>query len=297
MKKFILIIFFSLLLLKSFSQWGHGFINFDDTAGLFRISIDTSITNNIWQIGSPHKSFFSSSHSLPNAIVTDTLHPYPINNNSVFYYRTSGDYNTDSHDAVLDFWYKMDCDTLNDFGKVEISLDTGITWQNLTIGWWSWWTVYDSLHNVIQTSNNNDTIVFSGRTNGWYEFNCDVSLVQGILDSIIYRFTFHSSDFSVSREGWMIDDIQFNTWWESIPNLRMSYQAYPNPVSDQFIINSEKLIVDYEILNSMGCPVKKSENYKLPLNINVSGLPSGLYFYRIKFEDGQEGSGKFVKIF
>ena len=296
MKKFYLLVLFCFILLKSYSQNGYGFINFDDTVGLFRISIDTTISNNIWQIGSPHKSFFTSSYSVPNAIVTDTLHPYPINNNSVFYYRTSGDYNTDSHDAVLDFWYKMDCDTLIDFGKVEVSLDTGITWQNLITGN-SWWTVYDSLNNVIQTSNGNDTMVFTGHTNGWYEFSCDLSLDQGILDSIIYRFTFRSSNLSVSRDGWMIDDIHFNTWWESIPKMRMSYQLYPNPVRDQIIINSEKLIVEYEILSSMGCPVTNSENYKLPLNINVSGLPSGLYFYRIKFEDGQEGSGKFVKIF
>ena len=295
MKRVILISLFIQILLKSYSQIGWGEINFDDNIDLFRITIDTTLPNNIWQIGSPHKSFFTSSYSIPNAIITDTLNSYPANNKSVFYFRTSGDYNTDSHDAVLDFWYKMDCDTLNDFGKVDISLDTGLTWQNLIKGY-SWWTVYDSLHNVILTSNSNDTIVFSGHTNGWYEFVCDVSLDYGPLDCIIYRFTFQSSNFSVSRDGWMIDDIHFNTWWESLPRLKNSYCTYPNPVRDQIIINSEQQIVEYEILNTMGCPVLRYENPKQPLTINISDLLIGLYFYKIRFINGQDSSGKFIKI-
>ena len=295
MKKILLILFLFFSILKSFSQWGFGFINFEDTSNLYRIEIDTSISNNIWQIGAPHKSRFVFSYSIPNAIVTDTLNPYPINNNSIFYYRTSGDFNTDAHAAALGFWYKMDSDTLNDFGKVEISIDTGATWYNLTTI--SSWVVYDSLINVVSTSwNSNDSIVFTGRTNGWYLFSCYSFLPEMPLDSIIYRFTFHSSSPSISRDGWMIDDIQFNTWWESVNNLDKSYLVYPNPVRDQFSINSTRGVVYCEILNTLGRIVKKINNYKLLRNINVSDLPSGLYFYKIKFENDRVSYGKFVKI-
>ncbi|MFI5135825.1 MAG: hypothetical protein ACHQD9_08235 [Chitinophagales bacterium] len=47
------------------------------------LKIDTT-AGNIWEIGRPHKIFFDSAYSLPNAIVTDTLNPYPINNFSTF---------------------------------------------------------------------------------------------------------------------------------------------------------------------------------------------------------------------
>jgi hypothetical protein len=281
-------------MLKSYSQWGYGFTNFEDTSNLYRIEIDTSLSNNIWQIGSPHKSVFITSYSLPNAIVTDTLNPYPVNNNSIFYYRTSGDFNTDAHDATLEFWYKMDSDTLNDFGKVEISIDTGSTWYNLATGSW---VVYDSTLNVVSTSwYSNDSIVFTGRTNGWYLFTCDAFLPEMIMDSIIYRFTFHSSGFSTSRDGWMIDDIQFNTWWESVRNLKNSSLVYPNPVKNQFSINSTTGVAHCEIFNTLGRIVKKYNNYKLVRNIDVSDLPSGLYYYKITFENDQESSGKFVKM-
>jgi hypothetical protein len=296
MKKFLFLMLFTFFFLRSFSQWGYGSVNFDDSVDLFRISIDTSVANNIWQIGAPDKSVFASAHSLPNAIVTDTLNTYPINNNSVFYFRTSGDYNTDAHDAVLEFRYKMDSDTLNDYGKIEISLDTGITWQNFASGY-SWWAVYDTFYNVIQASySSDDTIVFTGRTNGWYIFSWDVPLSQMIFDSILYRFTFHSSDLGGSRDGWMIDDIWFNTWWESLRDLKRPYQAYPNPATDQITIRSGKCIVEYNISNSYGRLVRSNENLKVPLRINVSDLPPGLYIYKIKFEDGEESSGKFVKI-
>ena len=295
MKKFLFLMLFSFLLMKSFSQWGHGFINFEDTASLFRISIDTSVPDNIWQIGSPHKSIFTSSYSVPLAITTDTLNPYPMNNNSVFYYRTSGDYNTDSHDAGLGFWYKMESDTLNDFGKVEISIDTGQTWQNILTGL-SWWGVYDSLYNLIQVSfSSDDTIIFTGKTNGWYLFSCSFSIPEMILDSIDYRFTFHSDDHSETLDGWMIDDISFNTVWESMPELKMTCQVYPNPATDEITIRSEKRIAGYEISDCFGRSVIKNNNHQNPLRINVNDLPAGMYFYKIRTENGQETSGKFIK--
>jgi len=202
MKKFMLLSLFTLFLLNSYAQWGYGFVNFDDTAGLFRIYIDPSIPNNIWQIGAPHKPFFTSSYSVPNAIVTDTFNSYPVNNNSVFYYRTSGDFNTDAHFTYLDLWYKMDCDTLIDFGKIEISLDTGQTWYNMTAGDWnSNWIVKDSLGNTINESGNGDTIVFTGISKGWCEFVYDEYLPEMLIDTIIFRFTFHSSGVSVPRDG------------------------------------------------------------------------------------------------
>jgi len=296
MKRFVLILMFSFILLKSFSQWGFGFINFEDTTNLFRIYIDTTIPNNIWQIGAPHKSFLTSARSLPNAIITDTINSYPINNNSVFYYRTSGDFNTKGHDAGLGFWYKMDSDTLIDFGSVEISFDIGATWYSLT-SLNSYWVVSDSLLNVVTASwNSNDSIVFTGRTNGWYLFSSDIILPMGFLDSIIYRFTFHSSSLIAQRDGWMIDDIGFNTSWESIPENDLSCKIFPNPVEEIMTLCAKSSISDYMILNSLGYVIKRNENCQMIEHINVSEFTSGIYFIKIKFNNGSISTKKFVKI-
>jgi hypothetical protein len=296
MKIIIVMLFFSLLMHNSFSQWGYGFINFEDSSELYRIEIDTSIANNIWQIGTPSKFYFNSSHSIPNAIVTDTLYPYPANNNSIFYYRTSGDYDLFAHGVVTEFWFKMDCDTIDDFGKVEISYDDGITWENLLTGF-NAWHVYDSLNHLIQSyATSNDTIVFTGKSNGWYKFSSDFSLPGSMLDSIIYRFSFHSTTPISERDGWMIDDIEYYTWWESVGELKDSEQIYPNPVKNQLSINLNYVVVYFEIMNSHGHIVKKGNNNKSPLIIDASDLPTGLYLFTTRLENNQIRYSKFIKL-
>jgi hypothetical protein len=280
----------------SFAQFGYGFINFENTSELYKIVIDTSIAGNTWQIGEPDKQFFSAAHSPPNAIVTDTLNSYPANNLSVFYYKTLGDYEIYSHGCILDFWYKIDCDTLTDYGEVEISYNDGITWENLIKGW-SWWMVFDSLNNVVMTqSSTDDTIVFTGKSNGWYKFHSDFTLNSIIYDSIIFRFTFHSASPSSERDGWMIDDIEFQTWWESIDELGDSDLIYPNPVEDQLNIDIKERVNSYEILNLRGHIVKNGDINSSMSTINVSDLPAGLYVFKVYLENSGVKHGKLIKL-
>jgi len=72
-----LVIALLIFIQKSFAQTIYlDTISFE--AGQHLITIDTQ-ANNIWQVGKPAKSQFNSAYSIPNAIVTDTLHPYPSN--------------------------------------------------------------------------------------------------------------------------------------------------------------------------------------------------------------------------
>jgi hypothetical protein len=297
MKKFILFSLFTLFLLKSYAQFGFGHVNFDDTVNLNRIYIDTTIPNNIWQIGAPHKSVFTSAHSVPNAIVTDTVNSYPVNNNSVFYYRTSGDFNTDIHVSDMSFWYRMDCDTLTDFGKLEVSIDMGQTWINLVSGpWYSYWTVYDSSGQMITQSGSGDSVLFTGSSNGWYHFVCSETLPDMYLDSIIYRYSFHSSGISAGRDGWMIDDIQFNTWWETISDKKADFLVYPNPCKDLLTFTAKIPISEIDISNALGLTEKKVSTNQLQSEISVADLNPGIYFCKIRFLSGKTSFGKFVKI-
>jgi len=75
---------FKLTLAQSYYQ------NFDgaDTSKYTSIKIlFAKESNNIWQIGKPHKHYFDSAYSKPNVLVTDTSKAYPVNDTSVFSFK------------------------------------------------------------------------------------------------------------------------------------------------------------------------------------------------------------------
>ncbi|TRZ75310.1 MAG: T9SS C-terminal target domain-containing protein [Bacteroidetes bacterium] len=271
-------------------------INFDDTVNLFRIRIDTTLPGNIWQIGQPQKSIFSSSHSVPNAIVTDLQETYPANNTSVFYLTTPGDFPYKFHAAILYFYYKMDSDTLTDFGRIEISLDKGSTWTNILANYNSY-QILDSSGQSFKNQNSGDTLIFSGKTSGWYYFTSMYSDIPNYgFDTIIYRFTFHSDNVIENRDGWMMDDFVFWDAWENVVNQNTSYSFYPNPAQDIINIRSKNQITHFEISNVMGILVHNENKVVSNFSINIIDLKPGLYMYMIKFKNGQTATGKFLKI-
>jgi len=290
MKKIVIFLFFVFPVSSGFCQkW----ITFDDSINLFRIQIDTTLPNNIWQIGQPQKTTFTSSRSIPNGIVTDLHNPYPVNNTSVFYLGTGGDNFDKEHFAALWFWYKIDCDTLNDFGKVEVTSDMGNTWWNqVHLGW----DIFDSLGNYITGSGSGDTIVFTGKTKKWYQFYGQLPLSTTFIDSIIYRFTFHSDNIPDNRDGWIIDDINFGDVLSQVINKNPIYSIYPNPTRDFIIFKSDFHVTSFEIMNELGNKlyyIEKPENH---FSINLTNFNPGIYYIRVRFDDGHVANEKIVKI-
>ena len=296
MKRIILLVVFSVALIRGNCQFEE-YITFDNPTNLFRIRIDTTIPNNIWQIGKPNKHLFHDAYSIPNGIVTDTVNSYPINNNSVFYLITPGDFHGKSHTGNLDFWYRIDSDSLLDWGKVEVSVGSSHTWKNIVSGngvhglFW----VYDTAGNIIRQTGT-DTIVFTGSSHGWYKLLFYQNFNDNeVIDSIRYRFTFHSSNSFASRDGWIIDNIGFVDYWESAFNKQEEFNIYPNPVPDYMNINCGNKINAYEIMNSTGQVLDRRTVVTSSLHIDVSGLVSGFYLYKLQFINGQQVIGKFVK--
>jgi hypothetical protein len=180
----------------------------------YQISVPYDL--NCWQTGQPSKSSFNSSWSLPLAIVTDTLLPYPLNTNSSFTFSFPS--NIDYGSAYLEYLHEFDTDTLNDFGTVEASYDHGLTWSVLK----------DSLcTDCIQLFWSEDKVMStaelrphmlnpSGRSNGWIRSRytwwwwmwVDKNTGRDFPpDSISIRFTFTSDGIQTNKEGWMIDNI------------------------------------------------------------------------------------------
>src|SRR5262245_57061736 len=133
MKKLLLSISMLLISSISFAQFYFYTIDFEDTSSLYRLRIDTaSNPNNIWQVGAPQKTVFTSAYSSPNVIVTDTINPYPINDTSSFtIVNIAGAGYVVVHTASLFGQYSVNSDTLTDFGMIEFSPDNGTSWYDI----------------------------------------------------------------------------------------------------------------------------------------------------------------------
>jgi len=297
MKRQVFLFLILFLVIKGYGQnWTN--INFDDSVGLNRISIDTLILNNIWQIGQAQKPVFNTAYSPPNSIITDTVNSYPSNNNSVFYLGTGGDWFMDSHTQSLNFLYRMDSDSLHDYGRIEISLDTGQTWNNIlkTENGGVFWRVENSLGVIVIQPALGDTIVFTGSTNGWYRFKSEIHLLeQQHYDTIIYRFSFTTDNNVENKDGWIIDDIGYNMLWEGINDYNYFGSVYPNPANNVISVRTQRLMKSVEIINFYGISLKTLTKQCYNLSVDVADLNSGIYFCSILFEDGSRNIEKFIK--
>src|SRR5436190_5992473 len=132
MKKIVFVLLFLLIVVNK-SNGQDYYINFDSFDQDFNLHfyLDTINSNNDWQIGKPNKTNFNSAYSLPNVIITDTLSSYKVNDTSIFYLTHRREFG-DAMGLYLEFQYKIESDSLNDFGFVEYSINGGQDWINLT---------------------------------------------------------------------------------------------------------------------------------------------------------------------
>lgn len=234
MKRYLLLILLVKIPAIVFCQF-EWIINFEDSTMFDRIVVDTlENPSNIWQIGQPSKENFNSAYSGPNAMITDTLNSYPINDTSSFiikHYR-AGSWGVSNYELTLQFWFKFDSDSINDYGTVEASFDNGLTWINLLIE--------DSIHylNWIEQKP-----VLTGKSNEWQHFALDlVHLSYEYVyndTTLFYRFTFISDSIQTNKDGWMLDNFKFTDYWEGINKIEDDHliSVFPNPVNESFKIN------------------------------------------------------------
>ncbi len=291
MKKILLSISLTVIAATSFGQilWG---IDFDTPFYLDRIDRDTiSNPNCTWQVGHPNKTVFTSAYSVPNAIVTDTLNPVPVNDTSIFYLKHVRNQNSIFHYFRLGFWFQMDGDS-TDFGTIEISPDTGSTWINLLkkdttylINW----------HSFKPT--------LTGSTSGWQWFELDMLQwasgwgnfpIAMTADTILFRFTYITDSNSTPHDGWMIDDFvledSFESVIEEIQNANL-ISISPNPTTDELIIHRKK-ISDHskiQILNFTGQVLYEKTNFNGE-TIDTRQLSNGIYL--LKYSDTKNFSIK-----
>jgi subtilisin family serine protease len=177
--------------------------------------------------------------------------------------------------ATLSAWmfYKFN-DT--DYGSVEASNDSGLTWQPLSLP-------------------------ISGSALKYYQAEFDLQRFTGPgNNNVLLRFRVISNEAG-SDTGWYIDDVeilpirtQVAQTEEMIPATLALSDAYPNPFNSRTIVSyalPAETFVRLTVLNTLGQEVTVLENQRKPAgrySVTWDGLdahgiaaPSGIYFCRL----------------
>ena len=259
--------------------------NFENTFSM--IKLDTSMQN-IWQIGQPSKQVFNSSYSYENALITDSLSPYPIARNSYFDVVLPNSYGPN---LIISFKHRFHSDTLIDGGYIECSYDMGETWTNVVYDFIvnhpddfrseNLYTEYDTLKGGIPG--------FSGSSSSWIETKLQwvffYPVKANYADTFLLRFHFMSDSVQTNKDGWIIDDflISYADFGSGISELDASnIQLFPNPTNNK--LNFEKEISgQYKICDLSGRIV--FEGKLSGQELDVQALQEGMYVFYLESKE------------
>jgi hypothetical protein len=286
-----------------------GDLKFQDTLSLDPlhdwIEIPDS-NNNIWQIGEPQKTIFNSAYQNNLALITDTLNPYPDSIDNCFVISIPF---LDSlyGEGILSFYHQFDTDTLKDGCVIEISNDEGLTWTNIIFDYSTVSQYYEGLYDE------NDTIAggipaYSGFSNGWQKVEIYwwwlalVTKSSSDWGTFKVKFRFISDSISNSKDGWIIDNIEFkgydiagNVHNNSITN-KISIKQNPTfdniilEVLDKSLINSKVEL--YDITGKL-IEIAKIDNIIKTIDINE--FQNGIYILKLLTENNTSLCQKIFK--
>lgn len=285
-------ILFVLVCQNAFAQYYTQYFDGSDTAyyNSILVELDTS-TENIWQIGKPQKIIFDTAATMPNAIVTDTINSYPINNTSRFFAKNFNNFGFWGIYA-LQWKQKLDLDFGKDGGIVEYSTDSGKTWVSVFNNPYVYnFYGYDSLN--IDTLDNGE-YAFTGTDTTWRDiWLCfDISWTDFFAynDTLMFRFSLLSDSIDNHKEGWMIDNMMAHiTFIHTIKDINMNtyLSVYPNPSSNRVYIQAEKrnefhIIENMKLIGPSGQTIQEWSNIPTKFWFDTKEYPDGLYYLKVK---------------
>jgi hypothetical protein len=257
-------------------------------------------TGNIWFAGNRYKGYKQPPGR--RYIYTDTNAYYRSNDTSSF----TIDFITAKQTYLymqLSWSHYMDLGK-GDYGKVELSEDSGQTWTNCfksadKIIIQSNYTFGDD---VLDTLPNGD-IVFTGAAFGFWD---RIDLIYDFYkiypnDRIQVRFTFVSDSVSSANLGWVIDSMEVFRYYPGVVNKITSSKAlkvYPNPTSNRLQIesnqgNPSEKIEHLILFNALGQKVDEWFEVPSKFEIETGKYPNGLYYLRTR-NSGYTGAASVV---
>jgi hypothetical protein len=194
------------------------------------------------------------------------------------------------HFAELKFKTKWSIEPTWDFGIVEISTDSGATWNALRS------KLSRKASGRAGSKQPLSVFGYDGYSprSSWIDQSIDISSFTG--NKILLRFRL-SSDVGEERDGWYIDDITVlgyhsepsNVEEQSLPYPFALKQNYPNPFNPSTQIGfsiPENSNVNLSVYDILGKNIAVIVNQHLEkgthtVNFNARQLSTGIYFYRL----------------
>jgi len=321
MKKLTIVLFATLLSIITYSQivaWGTQFEPpYDGSThlGTFYMVNPFNAPGNLWQVGRPLKPYpLDTTFTPPNALLTDTVNPYPVNCHSSFelhFGRQPGYENLCWSYMLFTFMYRIDADTGRDGIYVEIMYNGSNQWKNIifdnmgdsnTVNAYGYHNTYkptDTLFNGEPGISYQNSIT---NHQGWNQFDVQWFWNNNhahMVDSVAFRITFVSDSIDTHKGGVLIDNISLyvtdmcNISVDEIPQNKI-LSLYPNPVTYQSVIDMKEMDnYDLSIYDITGKQVfnKKYNSNSMP--IGTLGLHAGIYSYIVK-SGSKCFNGKFI---
>jgi hypothetical protein len=272
------------------------------------------LTTNIWQIGTPQKTYLNAAWSPPKGMITETAIPYPINTYSVFSFVINSKSLKQDYATYLTYMTKFDTDSLVDRGTIEASYNGGGVWCELgNTGWTcpdgpaliSW----DQDSSVASHKKYNHNAVTSGKSDGWLFSRCHLYWVifdkapgAVIPDSVMVRFIFTSDGTPTGKEGWLIDNIVFGyedyfTGVSETPPIQTELAIVPNPVTSQSVIKFRTFPgkVSISIFDRAGRLMRQASGIKPDsFKIDRQEYAPGLYLLKMEDQQGRLQTARFI---
>lgn len=284
--------FFLLTVFFTNSMFAQAYYQYFDGADTSYYSINIAIDNdstNVWQIGRPQKTIFNAAATEPNAIVTDTLNPYPPNNTSQFMATIAEQYTPFWGVLALQWKQKLDFGD-GDGGTIEYSIDEGESWHNVFENPYVY-NFYGFLPEN-QAVLPNDSLGFMGVDTTWRDvwlcFSADWVNSSGYL--VWFRFTSMSDSTANDHEGWMLDNMQWHvTIVHTVSEIKQEkyLNVYPNPANTIVYIETQKqqgfhIIEEMKLTDATGRVVATWQNIPTKFFINTEKYANGSYYLNIK---------------
>ena len=118
----------------------------------------------------------------------------------------------------------------------------------------------------------------------------DLSAYQG--QNIRLRFRAHNNGSDILTYSWFIDNVKvvptdtLNNPTGVVESLMDQVDLYPNPVKDQFHVDSKTVIRQMEIVAANGAMIENKKINDYVVDYNLEGYSKGVYFIRLITDEG-----------
>jgi hypothetical protein len=262
------------------------------------IIIDANALNNRWQIGTPQKITFTAAHLGLRAIATDTTQHCVPGDSSVFYVKFDNKSicnPTSSALGGIGFVHKLDIDA-GSIARVEQLLynsttDDSVWIDMMALPYGRQWT--DGCYGICDTPDLTKPVTNWDTVSAYlgYKYQ-DHPMHNNVLpnDSVLFRFTYISNDTSLTRDGWIIDNIwpNYDFFGGNVEQTGATRQVsiYPNPGNGDIMV---RIPTFKSQCNVVVCDMQGRVVYKYSLQIGDSdlklSLSPGIYMLKYTVDD------------